>query len=147
MRTFELVTLIDGTPAQIWAMLVDFEHYDRWNHIVPSGRGHAVPGTALSLIVQPSPGHMHHFQPHVVAVHPPTRLILAATVLHRKLVSMEHHFILHPLQPETTQLTQRWICSGLLVPLVWNRLVAGMRPFAHFGTDLKQHVEQHRIVA
>ena len=142
MWTFELVTLLDGTLDHIWGTLIDFERYDQWNSIVPSGRGHAIPGTTLALILQPTLGQIRPFHPRVLDVHPPTHLILAATVLHRRLVCMEHHFILQPVQYETIQLIQRWVCSGLLVPLLWNRLVVGMRPFAQFGSDLKRHVEQ-----
>ena len=82
------------------------------------------------------------FHPTVIAVRPHAHLILAAPVLQRALVDMEHHFILQPRPSDSTQLIQHWICSGLLVPLLWSRLVGGMRPFAQFGEDLKRRVEQ-----
>ena len=144
MRTFELTTRIHCPPAPIWDTLVDFDHYHVWNSVVPSGRGCARPGTQLHLMVKQPRGDAQPLHPTVIAVHPNTHLIPAATILHRALVHMEHHFILQPLQPNATQLIQRWICSGLLVPMLWTRLVGEMQVFTQFGEDLKRQVEQER---
>jgi hypothetical protein len=144
MRTFEISTTIHSPPAPIWDTLVDFDHFHEWNSVVPTGRGCAIPGTRLHLAVKQPRGDIQPLRPIVIAVHPNTHLILAATVLHPALVHMEHHLILQPLQLNATQLIQRWICSGLLVPILWARLVGEMRVFAQFGEDLKRHVEQGR---
>ncbi len=142
MRTFEISTTIHRPPAPIWDTLVDFDHYHVWNSVVPFGRGCAIPGTRLHLTLKQPSGDVRPFHPVVIAARPNAYLILAATVLQRTLVHMEHHFILQPLPSNSTQLIQRWICSGLLVPILWTRLVRGMRPFAQFGEDLKRRVEQ-----
>jgi hypothetical protein len=74
----------------------------------------------------------------VVAVHPNEELTFGAAVIHRALIHMRHRFIVRAANHNSTDLIQRWECSGVLVPFVWKQLVAGMQPFAQLGVDLQR---------
>ena len=142
MRIFEITTAIESTPSRIWELLVDFGRYHEWNSVVPVAAGTATPGTRLRLQIRGPSGHLVRFSPSVIEVRPEEELALSAAVIHPRIVFMRHRFILQPVDAATVNLVQGWTCSGLLVVPLWSRLVAGMRPFATFGDDLRRTVEQ-----
>lgn len=140
MRTFELSTPIRYPVQRVWTTLVDIDQWHRWNSVVPAAAGIVEPGMRLRLQLKDPKGRLQPFSPVVTTVRPPDELALAAVVIHRLLLSMHHRFLLNPIGPEETLLTQRWECTGALVPLLWRRITGGMHPFAAFGTDLERAI-------
>lgn len=141
MQEFSLSTTIQSTPDRIWPVLTDFTNYTHWNTIIPSASGSAVPGTRLDFkIIQPD-GRNKTFLPTVIKVSPNYELVLAAVVLHKSLVHMSHYFTLEPKGQTETVLVQRWVVTGILVPLLWSRLTRSMARYSKLGEDLRSAVE------
>ena len=96
---------------------------ERWSPVVSS---EVQSGTCLDRVDEIVPGR---------------RFVLSRDLFHRKLVHLTHSFAIHELEPRATRFTQRWEATGLLVPLMWNKLASVMAKFEAFGADLKVHVE------
>lgn len=142
-RDFELVTPIDGTVEEAWAVLIDFASYSQWNRLVPAGQGLATPGSRLELRLRGRPGR---FRPTVVSVDPPYELVLADSVGHRSLIHLTHWFTFLPAAGRSgVLLRQRWVGRGVLVPVVWPVLRRDMARFEEFSLDLSRRVGEQRL--
>jgi len=141
-RTFEIMTPIDGTPEEAWAVLVDFTSYPQWNRLVPFGQGAPSPGSRLELRLRGRPGR---FRPTVLSVVPAQELVLEDTLGHRSLIHMTHAFtLLPPATDAGVMLRQRWVAQGILVPVVWPLLCRDMARFAELGLDLNRRIGELR---
>jgi hypothetical protein len=141
-RTFEIVTPIDGTAEEAWAVLIDFASYTQWNRLVPFGQGAPQPGSQLELRLRGRPGR---FRPTVVSVVPSCELVLEDSLGHRSLAHLTHSFTFLPAATETgVLLRQQWVARGVLVPVVWPLLRRDMARFAEFGCDLNRRVGELR---
>lgn len=143
-RTFEIVTPIDGTAEEVWAVLIDFASYTHWNRLVPFGQGVPRPGSHLELRLRGRPGR---FRPTVVSAAPCRELVLEDSLGHRSLAHMPHSFTLLPAATETGMLLrQQWVARGVLVPIVWPLLRHDMARFEEFSRDLNHRVGELREV-
>ena len=140
MRTFEISTPIRYPVGLVWPILLHIERWHEWNSVVPSAAGIVEPGKRLYLQMKGPRGQLMPFRPVVTTVKPYAELAFAAVVLHWALLYMHHRFLLKATSPTETELVQRWECSGLLVSLMWERVTAGMRPFAALGPDLERAI-------
>lgn len=143
-RTFEIMTPIDGTAEEAWAVLIDFASYRQWNHLIPCGQGATSPGSRLELRLRGRPGR---FRPTVISVVPSHELVLEDSLGHRSLVHMTHGFTFLPAATGVgVLLRQRWVAQGVLVPVVWPLLRRDMARFEEFGLDLNHRVGELREV-
>lgn len=142
MYTFELVTEIPAGQERAWSTLTQLAEWSRWNRLVPSAAGALQPGVQLDLQIRGSNGDLRPFRPVVVAITPPRELILEAWLGRRWLVRMLHTFSIEQRGPDAARLRQRWVASGLFVPVIWPILRRNMVRFTEFGSDLALEVAQ-----
>ncbi len=139
-REFEISTPIDGSADEAWAVLTHFEDYSKWSRLLPFANGVAVPGARLDLRIRGPGRRLRPFRPRVVSVDPPHEMVLDASVGHRSLVHMVHSFTFVGCAETGVQLRQRWVATGILVPVLWPLLRRAMARFNEFGTDLSARV-------
>lgn len=138
MRAFELSTDIQAPPTRVWETLEHLEGYDNWSSFLPYAAGSLRRGGTVYLRAKYSQAPVSIEVDEIV---PGRRFVLSRDLFHRKLVHLTHSFAIHELEPRATRFTQRWEATGLLVPLMWNKLASVMAKFEAFGADLKVHVE------
>ena len=143
-REFEFSTPIDGTPDVTWAVLTDFDAYSQWNHLVPFADGVTVPGTRVLFRIRGPGRRLRPFRPTVVSVDPFRELAFEASLGHHLLVHMVHYFTLVGGGTSGLSLRQRWVATGLLVPVLWPLLRLAMARFREFGADLNARVSDKR---
>ncbi len=125
-------------------MLTDFDTYSQWSHLVPFASGATVPGTRVLFRIRGPGRQLRPFRPTVVSVVPSRELVFEASVGHRSLVHMVHYFTLVGEESTKLSLRQRWVATGLLVPVLWHLLRLAMARFREFGTDLNARVSALR---
>ncbi len=138
MREFEISDAIHGEPQQVWDVFTDFSAYGEWNRLIPVASGSVVPGARLDLRIERG-GLRVPFRPTVVSADPPHAWALAASVGHRSLIHMVHHFTISGTAPDL-QLQQRWEATGALVPPLWFVLCRSMERFHQLGSDLNERL-------
>ncbi len=146
MRHFELSTDIAAPAERVWEALVTLPDWPRWNRLVPQGDGVVAVGEQLSFRIRVSPRDVvpPSFRPHrptVLVVDRRATLVLEASFGARWMVHMVHSFFVEPT-PEGCRLRQTWETSGVLVPLLWPRLLAAQQGFSEFGEDLGRYVRE-----
>jgi len=143
-REFEISTPIDGSADAAWAVLTRFADYSKWSRLLPLASGTLVPGTRLDLRIRCPGRRASSFRPRIVSVNPPHELVFDASVGHRSLVHMVHSFTFVGRAQIGVQLRQRWVVTGILVPVLWPLLRRAMSRFNEFGTDLSARVAARR---
>jgi hypothetical protein len=140
-RRFELTTPVDGTADQAWAVLTDFDAYPRWNGLVLFADGTIEPGARVLLRVRGPGRRQRSVRSTIVGIDPRRELVFEASVGHRSLVHMVHSFTVESPAGGVV-LRQRWVATGILVPVLWPFLRLAMARFREFGVDLSTRVSE-----
>jgi hypothetical protein len=74
-----------------------------------------------------------------VAVHPGKELVLAATLVHTRVLYARHLFRLEP-EGGGTRFTQAWELTGAVAALAWPKFRAGLAAFEEMNRDLAREV-------
>jgi hypothetical protein len=134
--------LIHATPAQVWAKLMDFLNYPKWNPFIRSIRGEAQIGQRIEALIQPPGGKAMTFRPKVLALTPHQEFRWLGHLFIPGLFDGEHKFELRDNQNGTTTLFHSEQFSGLLVPVFQRQLADGTRKgFEAMNQKLKELVE------
>ncbi|MFQ5746553.1 MAG: methyltransferase [Gemmatimonadota bacterium] len=144
-REFELTTPIDGPPDRAWTVLMDFDSYPQWNHLVPFASGPREPGARVLLHVRGPGRRTRAFRPTIVSIDPPRTIVFRASVGHPSLIDMVHAFTIAGSAASGVVLRQRWVATGALVPVLWPMLRLAMARFGEFGDDLAARVSSMPI--
>jgi hypothetical protein len=140
-RRIDTEIYIDANPASVWHVLTDFPAYPDWNPFIRTIEGQAIQGTRLSVSIQPQGGKPMRFCPEVKAADDAARFSWTGRVLMRGLFDGHHEFELHS-HGHGTRLLHRECFSGLLVPLVWNKMEPSTRAgFEAMNRALKERAE------
>jgi len=147
MRTIEVVTDIEASPDEVWAVLTDFTHYSVWTSYIQQISGRAEEGFYLRVVLEP-PGRRRYsvFTP-VLEATPGVRLAWAMVIpgvsrLHSSIFAGTHEFALTALPNSTTRLTHREFFSGLLARFVKEGARGAKEGFETFNAALKLRVEE-----
>jgi hypothetical protein len=138
MRTHSASIHIPAPPEQVWQVLADFPSYRGWNSAIREAAGPLATGHRLRLRLHLS-GGARPFRPTVVAVHPGRELILAARLIHPRLLHARHLFRLEP-DNGGTRFTQAWELTGACAALAWPKFQAGLPAFEQMNRDLAREV-------
>lgn len=140
-RRIDTAIDIDADPKTVWQVLTDFSAYPHWNPFIRSIEGELNRGSRLSVLIQPPGQKPMRFQPEVQAAEHPAKLSWIGRVLIRGLFDGHHQFELQP-NGTGTRLLHREFFSGLLVPLIWNKMEQPTRAgFEAMNLALKARVE------
>lgn len=115
MRTLQTDVVIDASPAEVWAVLVDLERYGQWNPFIVELRGEAVVGARLRARMAPPGGRKMALRPRVTEVRPGEALEWLGHVGVPGLFDGRHRFELRPAGAGTL-FRQREVFTGVLVP-------------------------------
>jgi hypothetical protein len=74
-----------------------------------------------------------------MVVHPGKELILAATLVHPRVLHARHLFRLEP-EDGGTRFTQAWELTGAVAALAWPKFRAGLPAFEEMNRDLAREV-------
>jgi hypothetical protein len=139
-RTVTTAVDIDRPPAQVWAVLTDFDGYPQWNPQIRRAEGELVAGHRVKLRLHPPSGRPVTIRPRVVLVTPRRELRLRGSF--PGIFSGEHWFTLEPVAGgRGTHVTQGETYRGLIVPLIGRTVTAARAGFQAHNAALKQRVE------
>lgn len=123
MMTRQIETSIEiaASTVAVWQVLLDFAAYPQWNPFIRSIEGPPQPGKRLSVLIQPDGQRAMRFRPRVQAAEPQRTFSWLGHLLLPGLFDGLHEFHLVSIG-SMTRFIQRESFSGLLVPLVWNKM-------------------------
>jgi len=147
MKTIEVDVEIAASPARVWEILTDFDHYHEWNPSMPRLQGSPTVDALVKVQFKTISKTINaSAQILVVELERELRWRGPVSGLFRFLLWGEHYWRLVPLGSEGTKLFQGERFCGPLVPL-FSRLLnlnGDVLPaYRAFNTALKQRAEQH----
>lgn len=136
---------IQGTPAQVWAVLMDFAAYPDWNPFVRRIEGNAEPGSRLQVVLSPPGGSAMTFKPKVLAANASQEFRWLGHLLFPGIFDGEHRFELHDLGNGRTRFVQAERFRGILVPFLRKMLNTKTQDgFHQMNAALKARVEARK---
>jgi hypothetical protein len=120
-RTIETSIDIAADTGVVWRILTDFPGYPDWNPFIRSIEGRPSQGERLSVLIQPPGQGAMRFRPRVQSSEQQHVFSWLGNLLIPGLFDGRHEFRLEALG-QTTRLHHREAFSGLLTPLVWNKM-------------------------
>ncbi|MBE1491081.1 SRPBCC domain-containing protein [Plantactinospora soyae] len=143
MRQISTQIDIDATPAQVWAVLVDFSRYPEWNPFIREASGQARVGEILTLRMFPANGRPRTFTPQVLVAEAGVELRWLGRFVLPGVFNGEHRFVLTP-HDDGTRLVQSEKFTGLLVPFLGKMIESTAESFQLLNTALKNQMETGR---
>ena len=118
MKTIEVDVEIAASPARVWEILTDFQHYPEWNPAMLQVQGSPTLNTLVEVQFK-TISKMITVSAMIISVEVERELRWRgpASGLFRLLLRGEHYWRLVPLGSEGTKLFQGERFSGPLVPL------------------------------
>jgi len=142
MHTLETQVEIDARPERVWAVLVDFAAYPRWNPFVRTIEGQPAVGASLTVQIQPPGGRAMRFRPKLLTFDPGREMRWIGRVLLPGVFDGEHVLRIEPLGEGRVRFHQNEHFSGLLVPLMRRSLDGATRQgFVAMNEALKREAE------
>lgn len=111
-------TLVDGTAAEVWAVLSDFAAYPAWNPGMQKVEGTAETGTRLSIVFTLNGGRTMKMRPTVLLADPGHELRWLGRLLLPGVFDGEHRFEIHEDEPGRVRFVQDERFRGVLVPFL-----------------------------
>lgn len=143
-RSIETSIDIRADAATVWQVLTDFSAYPAWNPFIRSIHGESVEGNRLSVMIQPPGQNAMRFRPRVQVVEKQRTFSWLGNLLMPGLFDGRHEFMLEQ-NGQATRFHHREIFSGLLVPLVWNKMQQPTRAgFEAMNQAIKERAEAFR---
>jgi hypothetical protein len=120
-RAIETSIDIEADTGVVWQVLMDFPAYPNWNPFIRGIEGKPKEGERLSVMIQPPGQSPMRFRPRVQSVHQQRAFNWLGNLLIPGLFDGRHEFRLEAIG-QATRFHHREIFSGLLVPIVWNKM-------------------------
>ncbi|MET1060003.1 MAG: SRPBCC domain-containing protein [Nocardioides sp.] len=117
MKNLHTEIQVEAAPAEVWAVLTDFDSYPDWNPFLEDVRGDAEPGERLRVTLSPPGGRRITLRPTVTELVPGRVLEWWGHLGVRGIFDGRHRFEL-TASGTGTRLVQRETFTGLLVPLL-----------------------------
>ena len=138
---------IEADPAEVWAVLMDFDRYPDWNPFLVDVRGDAQPGERLRVTLSPPGARRITMRPTVTELVPGRVLEWWGHLGVRGIFDGRHRFELSA-SSTGTRFVQQETFTGLLVPLLsksldgataagFTRMNEGLRTRAAARTELR----------
>jgi hypothetical protein len=143
-RTIETSVDIDAAPATVWQILMDFSAYPAWNPFIRQLEGVARKGERLFVTIQPPQQKLMRFRPRVQRLENERAFSWLGNLFLPGLFDGRHEFSLQAIGG-TTRFHHRESFSGLLVPLVWNKMQGPTRDgFEAMNKAIKARAESFK---
>ena len=141
MREIRTEVDIEATPAEVWAVLTDFNAYPEWNPFITEAAGTLEVGEILTLHMVPGEGRAQTFTPSVRVVRENAELVWLGALRWSWLFSAEHRFELSEVGA-ATRVVQSEVFRGVLVPLLRRLIDQTKRDFWSLNEALKDRTER-----
>lgn len=110
--------LINATPEKVWAILINFDDYPKWNPFIKSVEGKAEVGNKIKVRIEPPEENGMTFRPKILSCETNNELSWIGHLLFPGLFDGEHKFELIDNGNGTTTFRQSEKFKGLLVWLL-----------------------------
>ena len=145
MYEIETEIEIETTPEALWAILMGFPEYPKWNPFIRSIEGVAGEGQHLNLTIEPPGSKAMTIRPRLLAVASGRELRWLGRLLLPGLFDGEHYLQIVPLTTGRVKFIQGEKFSGILVWTAKSGLLANTKKgFAAMNEALKSRAEGHR---
>jgi hypothetical protein len=141
VREISVTTTIAAPPSTVWAALTDTAAYGAWNPFIPELSGELREGARLRVRIVPPGGSGMTFRPTVTVVEPERRLAWLGRLGLPGIFDGTHSFTLATRADGGTDLVQREVFRGLLVPLFASTLRKTEAGFAAMNEALRELAE------
>jgi hypothetical protein len=141
MKAYDATSVIDASPATIWAILTDAPGYARWDSGVLRVDGRIAAGEKLKLVAEVNPKRAFSLQ--VTEFRPGERMTWTGG-MPLGLFRGVRTFALAPQDGGATGFTMREEYSGPLLAMIGRALPDLGPSFQKFATGLKRQAEQAR---
>lgn len=139
MRQYHTSVIINCSLETLWNELVNFSEYPNWNPIVGDLKGELKVGNTISTFIVPL--NKTYF-PKLLVCTPHIELTWQGVRGAKWLMAGKHYYRMEKITDNETKLYHGEYFTGLLSPLISNRLLDKMRlAFLHHNELLKQRIE------
>ncbi len=138
MKKFSATTVINASPQQIWAILVDTNGYMEWAPGMERIEGKLALGEKVKFFTKLSPGQA--FPVKVTTFEPERKMVLTGGMPFGLFKSERTHLLTPAGDGQTTFLTEE-IFSGPLLPVFGKNIPDLTMKFNEFVAGLKKQAE------
>ena len=137
-RSYEARSLIEATPAQVWATLTDVAAWPDWDSGVNTVEGELALGAKLTISVEANVGRS--FAVTVKELSAPSRMVFRGGMPLNLFVGQRTY----SLEPEDngTRFTMREEYTGPLAGMITKRIPDLSPSFQQFADGLKEHISR-----
>jgi hypothetical protein len=116
--TIEHTIEFPGTPAEVWSVFMDAEHYGEWNPYLLERTGEPVVGGEIQIaILQRNWDEPMRLAPRLTEVAPPVQLAWRGELWPPGLLRTDHSFHIAAVGPDRVRFVQREAFRGRLAEL------------------------------
>jgi len=134
--------IINATPDKVWAVLMDFENYPKWNSFIKKVSGDPKVGVQITVSIVSPKGKPMTFKPIVLAFEHHKELRWLGRLWFKGVFDGEHTFELIDSGHGTTIFNHGETFKGMLAGLFKKQLKNSTRSgFERMNRDLKKRVE------
>ena len=135
--------IINAPIEKVWATLMNFENYPKWNTFITSIEGKSEVGQKLKAFLQPPGAKGMTFKPKVLIVNPNQEFRWVGHLLFPGIFDGQHNFKIIDNGDNTTTFIQSENFKGILVPFLKKMIeVNTAQGFQQMNEDLKREVER-----
>jgi len=135
--------IINAPIEKVWATLMNFENYPKWNTFITSIEGKSEVGQKLKAFLQPPGAKGMTFKPKVLIVNPNQEFRWVGHLLFPGIFDGQHNFKLIDNGDNTTTFIQSENFKGILVPFLKKMIeINTVQGFRQMNEGLKREVER-----
>jgi hypothetical protein len=136
-------TVIKAKTEEVWAVLTDFDNYQKWNPFIKLIKGQMVVGNRITVRLEPPGSSGMNIRPKVLAFVVNKEFRWIGHLLIPGLFDGDHRFELVDNKNGTTTFRQSEKFKGILIPLFKKMLdINTTNGFRQMNEKLKNIVEQ-----
>jgi len=142
MREIRTEVQLSAPVDQVWQVLTEFDNWKEWNPTINQAGGRASVGSILNITVRGEEGEdAANYQPVVLESDAPKSFRWRATMMGAFVFKNDRVFVL-TAKDGGTHLVHKEEFTGLMVPLMWNKLNEWVGPtLEKMNKALKKKVE------
>ena len=135
--------IINAPIEKVWATLMNFENYPKWNTFITSIEGKSEVGQKLKAFLQPPGAKGMTFKPKVLIVNPNQEFRWVGHLLFPGIFDGQHNFKLIDNGDNITTFIQSENFKGILVPFLKKMIeINTVQGFRQMNEGLKREVER-----
>jgi hypothetical protein len=141
VKTIAAAVEIQGTPAEVWAVLADGAHFADWNPFIRKWDGELKVGNRVTIQLQPAGGRPYTFRPTLLVVEPEREIRWLGKLGFGGLFNGEHSLRVERVAGSGTRFVQSERFTGILLPLLRGTVAGALQGFEAMNQALKLRVE------